>query len=61
MFFGTSLNRAAKIGDSMSKDYNHIAIDKNMYDDFLSRDLRETEKKRFKKREKPPCTYIYVT
>lgn len=35
MFFGVSLNRAAKIGDKMNSNKNHIGIDKPMYDDFL--------------------------
>jgi len=35
MFFGVSLNRAAKIGNKMNSNKNHIGIDKPMYDDFL--------------------------
>jgi len=39
MFFGTSLNRAAKIGDSMNNKKNYIGIDKMMYDEFLENSL----------------------
>ncbi len=53
MFFGTCLNRAAKIGDSMSKDYNNIGIDKRMYDKFLIDDLIELEKQKIHKRDSP--------
>jgi len=53
IFFGTSLNRAAKIGDSMNAKYNHIAIDKKMYDDYLLNTLDKLERNRLKFRDKP--------
>ncbi|ADV45876.1 hypothetical protein [Nitratifractor salsuginis] len=53
MFFGSSLNRAVKIGDSINKKYNHLAIDKKMYDDYLINILSESEKRLIIKRDKP--------
>lgn len=41
LFFGTSLNRAAKIGDVMNVNKRHIGIDKIMYDDFLQIYLKD--------------------
>lgn len=40
MFFGTSLNRATKIGNAMDAKKNHIGIDKKMYDSYLVRILK---------------------
>jgi len=41
LFFGTSLNRAAKIGDVMNVKKKHIGIDKIMYDKFLHRYIKD--------------------
>ncbi len=53
IFFGTSLNRAAKIGDSMNEKYNNVAIDKEMYDEYLLDILNNSEKNKLKFRKKP--------
>ena len=60
IFFGTSLNRAAKIGDKMNKKYNHIAIDKKMYDDYLLNLLDNLEKNKLEFR-KDPLVHMYRT
>jgi hypothetical protein len=60
IFFGTSLNRAAKIGDSMNEKYNNIAIDKKMYDEYLLDILDDLEKNKLKFREKP-LVHMYRT
>ena len=46
MFFGQSLNRAAKIGDKMDRSKSHLGIDRYMYDDFLVHSLTELEQNR---------------
>lgn len=60
IFFGTSLNRAAKIGDSMNEKYNNVAIDKQMYDEYLLDILDNSEKNKLKFREKP-LVHMYRT
>jgi len=60
IFFGTSLNRAAKIGDSMNEKYNNVAIDKKMYDEYLLDILDNSEKNKLKFREKP-LVHMYRT
>jgi len=55
IFFGTCLNRAAKIGDSVSSKFNHIAIDKKCFDKYLSKNL---EKDKLKLRRAPLSHYV---
>ena len=60
IYFGNSLNRACKIGDSMNSKKNYIGIDKRMYDENnMNNNLLENDNyyliynKKFVKKENP--------